>query len=138
MTKWVTISEASVILGVSERTIWRRIRDGLIDAEIDSGRRMVKIVNSTDNNGILVMPESDNSDAMEWLKNELSKREEQIEFLQEEIRQLRDRSDAIIIKLTEELEAQRCLFQGLKPEKKRDRSFWKLLGRSPDDDSSES
>jgi len=137
MTKLVTISEASVILGVSERTIWRRIRDGSLEAETDSGRRMVKVDEITDSNDTSVMPESDNSDMEKWLKNELAKREEQIEFLQEEIRQLRDRGDAMIMKLTEELEAQRCLFQGLKPERKRDRSFWKLLGRASGDDSSE-
>lgn len=133
MTKWVTITEASVILGMSERTIWRRVSSGAIEAKLDGNRKLVKVVTPDDNNVILDMPTTDKDNLIKWFKNELDDRNKHIEQLQEDIKNTRDRSDAIIMKLTEELEAQRLLFQGLKVDKKRDRSFWKLLGKSGDD-----
>lgn len=129
----MTITEASVILGMSERTIWRRVSSGAIEAKLDGNRKLVKVVTPDDNNVILDMPTTDKDNLIKWFKNELDDRNKHIEQLQEDIKNTRDRSDAIIMKLTEELEAQRLLFQGLKVDKKRDRSFWKLLGKSGDD-----
>ncbi|HGJ64728.1 TPA: hypothetical protein ENS27_04980 [bacterium] len=133
MTKWVTISEASVILGVSERTIWRRIADGTYEAKIEGTRKLVKVVTTDDVSVVNGMPSTDKDGMINWLKNQLEDRNKQINNLHEEIKNNRDKSDAIIMKLTEELEAQRLLFQGIKPEKKRDRSFWKLLGKNNDE-----
>jgi predicted DNA-binding protein (UPF0251 family) len=132
MTKWVTIPEASVILGVSERTIWRRIADGTYEAKTEGTRKLIKIVTNDDVNVIDDMPSTDKDGMINWLKNQLEDRNKQIDNLHQEIKNNRDKSDAIIMKLTEELEAQRLLFQGIKPEKKRDRSFWKLLGKNND------
>jgi predicted DNA-binding protein (UPF0251 family) len=133
MTKWVTISEASVILGVSERTIWRRIADGTYEAKTEGTRKLVKVVTTDDVSVINGMPSTDKDGMINWLKNQLEDRNKQIDNLHQEIKNNRDKSDAIIMKLTEELEAQRLLFQGIKPEKKRDRSFWKLLGKNNDE-----
>ena len=134
MTKWVTIQEASVMLGMSERTIWRRITDGSIEAKLEGTRRLIKVVTEDDNPVIDDMPLTDKNNLIKWLKNELKERNKQIELLQAEVKSNRDRSDAIVMRLTEELEAQRLLFLGLKVEKKRDRSFWKLLGKSSGND----
>ena len=134
MTKWVTIQEASVMLGMSERTIWRRITDGSIEAKLEGTRRLIKVVTEDDNPVIDDMPLTDKNNLIKWLRNELKERNKQIEHLQEEMKNNRDKSDAIIMRLTEEFEAQRLLFLGLKVEKKRDRSFWKLLGKSSGND----
>jgi len=133
MTKWVTISEACVILGMSERTIWRRISDGTIEARLEGTRRLIKVVTDSDENDINIMTATDKDGMIKWFRNELEERNKQIKSLQEEIKNNRERSDTIIMKLTEELEAQRILFQGIKQDKKKDRSFWKLLGKSGDD-----
>ncbi len=137
MTKWVTVSEASVILGMSERTIWRHVSKGSIEAKTENGRRYISVDGDSDSNDIVVsnvMTKTDNNDIVNYLKTELAERNKLIEQLQTENKSIRERSDTIIMKLTQELEAQRRLFQGLKPGKKKDRSFWNLLGKSGDSD----
>lgn len=135
MTKWVTVSEASVILGMSERTIWRRVAEGSIEAKSEHGRRYISVDVSIDNDDNVVsngMTNTDRNDIINFLRTELADRNKLIEQLQTEVKSVRERSDTIIMKLTQELESQRRLFQGLKPGKKKDRSFWNLLGKSDD------
>jgi len=132
MTKWVTVSEASAILGVSERTLWRRVAKGIIEARLEGGRKLVKIDENTDKTAKVSVTMTDKNDIINWLKAELENKNKQIDQLQAELKLNRERSDAIIMKLTQELEYQRKLFQGLKLDKKKDRSFWKLLGKSDD------
>jgi len=136
MTKWVTVSEASVMLGMSERTIRRHVAKGSIEARIEGGRRYIGIEDDADKNantGGNVMTMLDKDDMVKWLKNELEERNKQMDRLQEEIKNNRERSDSIIMKLAEEIEFQRQICQGLKPERKRDKSFWRLLGKSGND-----
>jgi uncharacterized protein YeeX (DUF496 family) len=133
MTKWVTIQEASVILGMSERTVWRRVADSSIEAKIEDNKKLVKVVTDDDNNVIDGMSLSDKDGLIRWLKNELVERNKQIDKLQIEIKNNRERSDSIIMKLAEEIEFQRQICQGIKPERKRDKSFWRLLGKSGND-----
>jgi transcriptional antiterminator len=136
MTKWVTVSEASVMLGMSERTIRRHIANDSIEAKIEGGRRYIGIDDDSDNNDTNVrndMTITDRDDIIDFLKTELANRNKLIEQLQSEVKSIRERSDTIIMKLTQELEAQRRLFQELKPGKKKDRSFWNLLGK-PDNE----
>ena len=123
------------MLGMSERTIRRHIANGIIDAKIEHGRRYVAVNSDTDKDDNIVindMTETDKNDIVDFLKIELAERNKSIEQLQTELKSVRERSDTIIMKLTQELEAQRRLFQGLKPGKKKDRSFWNLLGKSDD------
>ena len=134
MPKWVTISEATVILNLSERTIQRRIANGSLEAKVDGRKRYVKVATDGDKDGVNVVELSDKDDMIKWLKNELEERNKQINRLQEEIKNNRERSDSIIMKLAEEIEFQRQICQGVKPERKKDRSFWKLLGKSSNDD----
>ena len=134
MTKWVSINEAIGILGMSERTIWRRIADGSIEAKSEGNKKYVKIVPIDDNGGTIDTSLSDKDGMIRWLKNELEERNKQINRLQEEIKNNRERSDSIIMKLAEEIEFQRQICQGLKPERKKDRSFWKLLGKNDNSD----
>jgi 5-bromo-4-chloroindolyl phosphate hydrolysis protein len=134
MPKWVTISEATVILGLSERTIQRRIANGTLEDKVDGRKRYVKVATDGDVDVVSVAELTDKDDMIRWLKNELEERNRQINRLQEEIKNNRERSDSIIMKLAEEIEFQRQMYQGIKPERKKDRSFWKLLGRTSDDD----
>jgi len=43
MTAWTPVSEAAAMLGVSERTIWRRIKSETIDSRSENGRTLVKL-----------------------------------------------------------------------------------------------
>ncbi len=134
MTKWVTLAEASGILGISERTIWRRVSNGIIEAKREGRRTLVKIDENTDTYVGQSQSLSDKDDIIKWLKAEIETKNKQIEQLQVELKLNRERSDAIIMKLTQELEYQRLLFQGSKPVKKKDHSFWKLLGKNDSDE----
>ena len=131
MTKWVTIQDASVMLGMSERTLRRYVADGKITSKIEDKRRFVDAdsINdshvSGDND---VMTNADRDDIIAWLKNELEEKNKQIQRLQDELKQNRERSDAIVIRLAEELEAQRNILEGNPSKRKRDESFWQRLG----------
>ena len=48
MTAWTPVSEAAALLGVSERTIWRRIKSETIDSRSESGRTLVRIEHDED------------------------------------------------------------------------------------------
>lgn len=128
MTTWMTISEASVILGMSERTIWRRISEGKLEAKLDGNRRLVKIEVDDDKSDIIGMTMSDKDALIKWLRNELDEKNEQIQRLQMELKQNRERSDAIIMRLTEELEAQRRLLEQQHTRGKE--PFWRRLSKA--------
>ena len=75
MTKWVTVSQASGILGMSERSIRRHISSGKLEAKLEGNRRLVKVEADDDNIGISVMTMSDKDSLINWLKNELEERD---------------------------------------------------------------
>jgi len=130
MATWVTVSEASVILGMSERSVRRHIAEGKLEAKLEGNRRLVKVHIDDDNIGILGMTMSDKDALIRWLKSELEERNEQIKRLQDEIERSHERSDAIVMRLADELEAQRRTLEGRQqPKRKRDRAFWQRLRR---------
>lgn len=144
MTKWVTISEAAVILGMSERTVWRKISKGILESRMDKSKRLVKLDEDdklTDDNVIELQTLSDKDALLRWIKNELDRKneiieslrielkekEKRIEHLEAEIRTIRERSDTIVMKLAEELSAQRMLLEGKLPKRKDTDSFLRRL-----------
>jgi hypothetical protein len=130
MAKWVTVSQASVMLGMSERTVRRHIAKGKMDSKLEDGRRLIKVEMDDANIGIYGMAMSDKDALIEWLKDELEERNKQIARLQEEIERINERSDMIIMRLADELEAQRSILESKQqPQRKRDRSFWERLRR---------
>lgn len=152
MTEWMTVSEASDILGMSERTLRRHIAEGKIDSKYENGRRFVRIssvaVDSVkDDNNVIndmtSMTTTDKDTILKWmrkeldiknemiekLRNELAIKNEYIQKLQNELKENRERTDAIIIKLAEELEAQRLIFEGRQTKGKGSGSFWHRIAR---------
>ena len=130
-TKWVTVAQASDILGMSERSVRRHISQGKIEAKLDGKRRLVKVTVNDDSIGRVGMTTSDKDAMINWLKNELEERNKQITRLQDDIERNHERSDSIIMKLADELEAQRRILEGGQPRRKRDESLWQRL-RRPD------
>ncbi|MFC1714845.1 hypothetical protein ACFL6S_14350 [Candidatus Poribacteria bacterium] len=129
MTTWVTVSQASGILGMSERSIRRHAAEGKLESRLEGARRLVRVDVPDDNPDIIGMPTSDKDALIRWLKNELEERNKQMNLLQEEMRLGRERSDEIIMRLADELEAQRNILEGRPPRRKRDESFWRRLRR---------
>lgn len=134
MSKWVTVGQACVILGMSERSVRRHIADDKMDSKLEGKRRLVKIDEVDDNPGMTVMPGLDIDDMVGWLQNELRERNKQIEKLQEELRLTREYSDKIILKLADELKAQRSILEESQSGRKRDSLFWARLRRSKSDE----
>jgi len=97
-----------------------------MESKIDGAKRLVRVEVPDDRVG---MPLSDKDATIRWLINELEERNKLIEQLQEEIKHSRERSDAIIMKLTDELEAQRLIFEGRQPKGKQDKPFWRRLSK---------
>ena len=126
MTTWVTVSQASSILGMSERSIRRHISEGKIESKLEGTRRLVRIDVKDDNAGIIGMTMSDKDALIGWLKNELEERNKQIERLQEEMTRDRERADDMVMRLADELEAQRNILESQQSGRKRSRSFWRL------------
>lgn len=149
VTEWVTLSEASDILGVSERTLRRRILKGEIESKYENGRRFVRLSSvgfvSDKNDNIVTndMTTLDKDTILKWMRRELEIKNEMIEKLrneiaikndyiqklQNELKENRERTDAIIIKLAEELEAQRLILEGRQAKGRNSESFWRRIAK---------
>jgi len=129
MTTWVTVMQASDILGMSERSVRRHVAEGKLESRMDGGRRVVRVEIEDDNSGIIGMTASDKNALIQWLKTELEERNKQIGRLQEELKLGRERSDEIIMRLADELEAQRSALENRQMPRKRDASLWRRLRR---------
>lgn len=138
MTKWVTVAQAADMLDMSERSVRRHVADGRLESRLEGNRRLVMVDPDSDNVVTTGMTVTDRGAMIKWLQSELEERNKQIERLQEEIRQNQARADAIVMRLADELEAQRNILEGILegrtvPKRKRDESLWQRLRRSGND-----
>ena len=109
MTNWMSVSEAAEHLGISERQVRNYIKDGKLKAEKTNGKWCI--------DGSLEVTEgkpteADHSDEIEWLRR-------QVEELQAELSETRQRSDTIILQLTQQLDKQTLMLEDM-----RNRSLW--------------
>ena len=122
--EWLTIPAAADRLGISVRTLHRRLADGVFETKEENGRKYILLSDDSHNDRILA-----EKDAMiEHLNQILSEKDslvtrltEQLENLQktldealEESAHSRERSDTIILKLTNQLEQQQFLIEDLR------------------------
>lgn len=129
MTTWVTVAQASGILGMSERSVRRHVAKGKLESRMDGSRRVVKVEVEDGNVGMVGMTIQDKDSLIQWFRIELEERNKQIGHLQEELKQGRERSDEIIMKLAGELEAQRSVLENRQMPRKRNASLWQRLRR---------
>ena len=109
MEKWVTTSEASRLLDVTERTIQRHIKEGKYQSKLEDARRYVLIELSDDaptNDGQLVVTLQSE---VEYLRSELS------EVRRDAVGE-KERSDTIILQLTKQLENQTLMLEDTRKE----------------------
>jgi predicted site-specific integrase-resolvase len=102
------MTEASRILGVTERTIRRYVKEGKYQSKLEDSRRYVLLDEEED------FPSDDGK-----LINQM---QAEIEYLREELSQARQRSDTIIMQLTKQLERQTLVLEDM-----RNRSFWRRI-----------
>ena len=114
MDRTLSIPEAAKILNVSEKTIRNRIKKGEINAELVDGKYAIKeqelldsqTGNRAGNVSTLELIEQLKSEN-EYLRNELSK-------AQEELSEVRQRSDTIILSLTQRLDDQMKMIEDMR------------------------
>jgi predicted transcriptional regulator len=133
--QWVTVSEASRLLDVTERTIQRYIKENKYPSQLKNGRRYIlldlseDLINGLKDSGNVVTEKEDIT--TDLMKDKLiDKMESEIEYLREELSktreeldQSRQRSDTIILQLTRQFEQQTMLLEDMRNKS----SFWQRL-----------
>lgn len=125
---WHTIAEACEILGISVRTMRRRIQQGKVESRLEDGRRMVLVTaedkdsatdsddtvtgtpsgtpNGTPSDGLVAQ-----SELIDQLKSEVEYLRKQLGETNERHDQEKERSDTIILQLTRQLEQSQRLLE---------------------------
>lgn len=111
--QWITVKEAALIRKCTERNILQLIKKEELEARKEGHRWQIR------KDSIEKISEKlpDNSEFISVLKAELQEKNEQIKQLQEELSNVRERSDTIILALTQQnqqlLEDKRPWYQKL-------------------------
>ena len=110
----MNIEEASKLLGFSQWTIRRRIKDGILDAKLVGGRYNISeesvsaYAQARQNEQIL--PNPANALMMEF-QRQIDRLEKENDQLRKELSDVRERSDMIIMQLTHQLEQNQKLLE---------------------------
>jgi len=124
MTEYTKVPEYAKIKGVHERTVYRWIEKGDINARTIDGVLHVEVDSDGDNDKKKVaIYQSENSQLrkdIEYLKRRLELAFETIDNLSEERQKAQERSDTIILQLTRQLETKQKQIEDL-----RERSLWR-------------
>lgn len=119
MSKYITIKEYAQQQGVTERTVYRWVKNNDIEVKKVKGVLHVKIDGESDDKDELILTlKSENCHLLqqiEYLQHRLEQAQETIDTMQQ-------RSDTIIMQLTRQLEQQTLMLEDL-----RHRSIWKRI-----------
>lgn len=124
-SKWLSSIEACQVLGISQSTLRRRIDKGEIETKLENGKRMILV--TTDNYVDTTTPKTEMvrqlQSELELLREQVKQKDDQINKLQEELRDSRERSDTIIMTLTRQVQdAQQLASYWQQP-------FWRRWGK---------
>jgi len=91
MTQWISIPQAAITLGITERALQYRVKKGTIESKLENGKRLVRVDADTpvreNVHEILREKESRIDDLQEQISNlryQLTRRDEQIESLMQQ------------------------------------------------------
>jgi len=104
--RWLTVTDACQALGVSERTLRRRIEQDKMESKLEDGRRLILV----DSGGQKADTTAEN-ELLEQLRSENEHLRGQVISIQDELNQSRERSDTIILQLTKQLEQSQRLLE---------------------------
>jgi excisionase family DNA binding protein len=127
--RWLTLAEACQVLGVSDRTIRRRIDGAQLTSRLEKGRRLIRIsatdtrqtVDSHEADRLVGRLEADN----EYLRGQLADRDRHFEKLNDELSQVRKRSDMLMMQLTQQLDRAHLQLEDLREK----HPWWKWWSR---------
>lgn len=125
---WHTISEACEILGISIRTIRRRIEHGKVDSRLEGGRRMILVTESDRDSATSSATATDDivpdtvddtprdgtvaqSELIDQLKSEVEYLRKQQSETNERYDQEKERADLILLQLTRQIEQSQRLLE---------------------------
>ena len=114
---WYTIKESIEILGVSRKTLYRKMDSGEIESKKVGSARFVKIGDPEETQTV----SSDTNDVIRNQQGEIEFLRSQVEYLQTELSDTKTRSDTMILKLTQTVDNQQLLLIESKT------PFWKKL-----------
>ena len=126
---WYTIKESLEILGISRKTLYRKMDSGEIESKKVGSARFVKIGDPeetqtvSDNTSQTVSKDTmfDTNDVIRNQQGEIEFLRSQVEYLQTELSDTKTRSDTMILKLTQTVDNQQLLLIESKT------PFWKKL-----------
>ena len=115
---WQTVTDACHTLGVSQRTLYRRIEKGEIQSKLVDGRRLVLVGGRQVADNLASVADMSDTALLEQIQSENSHLRDQVNKLQEELKeererieQAKERSDTIILQLTRQLEQSQRLLE---------------------------
>ena len=114
---WYTIKESLEILGISRKTLYRRMDSGEIESKKVGSARFVKIGDPEETQTV----SDDTNDVIRNQQGEIEFLRSQVEYLQTELSDTKTRSDTMILKLTQTVDNQQLLLIESKT------PFWKKL-----------
>ena len=122
---WYTIKESLEILGISRKTLYRKMDSGEIESKKVGSARFVKIGDpeetQTVSDDTSQTVSSDTNDVIRNQQGEIEFLRSQVEYLQTELSDTKTRSDTMILKLTQTVDNQQLLLIESKT------PFWKKL-----------
>jgi len=120
-TIWVTVPEAAAALGVSDKTIRRRIKEDKFEVKHEGRRLLVRLDNQLDIMTDKVSKDeviADLRSQIGELKAQLKEKDEQLKIKDDDLRrkdehseQSKERADTIILQLTRQLEQSQRLLE---------------------------
>jgi hypothetical protein len=125
--EWLKMADAASALGISVRTLHRRIVDGVFLTKTENGRKYVLIKDDCQDflNGRQNDDLADKDAYISHLLKIIKEKDKQIEHLQntldealQESAHSRERSDTIILKLTNQLEQQQFMLEDMRQPKR--------------------
>lgn len=127
--KWLTILEAGQVLGISERTLRRHIKEGRIKSKVKDNRRLV-LVSVTDDH---VSDMTDHDQDHDSVKQSESQSEliQQLKSENENLRKQVDQQQAIIMQLSRN---QQLMIESSEMKRKWVRGWFSRLFRKASDD----
>ena len=116
--EWLTLTEAAARLGISERTLQRRIADETFQTKTEHGRKYVLLTGdgtdtTTDSQNNL----SDKDYIIEMQKEQIEHLKQLLDDALQDVRESKKRSDTIVLSITRQMDEQVKMIEDMRKTK---------------------